>query len=57
MSPITKLELAVEIAERLLRIDGYGHRPCLGATLREDCLLEYCVVQLLPSGLVADSRR
>lgn len=35
MSTITKIELAVELAERMMRDRGYGHGPCLGACLQK----------------------
>ncbi len=35
MSAITKIETAVELAERIMRERGYGHGPCLGATLKK----------------------
>ncbi len=35
MSTITKIEMAVELAERMMRERGYGHGPCLGATLQK----------------------
>lgn len=34
MSTITKIELAVEMAERMMRNEGYGHGPCLGVRLQ-----------------------
>lgn len=33
MGTVTKIELAIELAERMLRDRGYGHGPCLGARL------------------------
>lgn len=35
MSTITKIEMAVELAERMMRDRGYGHGPCLGVTLQK----------------------
>jgi hypothetical protein len=34
MSTITKIELAVELAERMMRNEGYGHGLCLGVKLQ-----------------------
>lgn len=33
MSTITKIELAVELAERMMKDRGYRHGSCLGARL------------------------
>lgn len=33
MSTITKIELAVELAERMMKDRGYGHGACLGVSL------------------------
>ena len=35
MGTITKIELAVELAERMMKDRGYGHGACLGATLEK----------------------
>lgn len=56
MSTISKLELALEIAERSMRKDGYGHGPCLGATLREDASTEKWEVEFAYEGMETRSR-
>lgn len=35
MSTTTKIELAVELAEKMMRTQGYGHGVCLGANLEK----------------------
>lgn len=35
MSTITKIELAVELAERMMKQRGYKHGTCLGAKLEK----------------------
>ena len=35
MSTITKIELAVELAERMMKDRGYGYGICLGASLKD----------------------
>ncbi|MCA9127701.1 MAG: hypothetical protein KDB22_11470 [Planctomycetales bacterium] len=56
MSTITKLELAVEVAERSMRKNGYVHGPCLGATLREDSSAEKWEVEFAYEGMETRSR-
>ena len=56
MSAITRLELAVEIAERSMRKDGYGHGPCLGATLRGGSSAEEWEVEFAYEGMETRSR-
>lgn len=51
MSTITRLEMAVEIAERTMRKDGYRHGPCLGATLRRDAATEQWEVEFAYEGM------
>ncbi|MGB7328766.1 MAG: hypothetical protein WBD31_28065 [Rubripirellula sp.] len=35
MSTVTKIELAVELAERMMKERGYKHGTCLGAKLEK----------------------
>lgn len=51
MSTITTLELAVELAERSMRKEGYGHGPCLGARLRDDSLTTKWEVEFAYEGM------
>ena len=43
MSTITKIELAVELAERMMRTQGYGHGVCLGANLQKGETDIWCI--------------
>jgi hypothetical protein len=47
---------AVEIAERFMRKDGYGHGPCIGATLREDVSTEKWEVEFAYEGMEVRSK-
>ena len=35
MSTITRIEMALDLAERMMRKEGYGHGPFLGVTLQK----------------------
>jgi hypothetical protein len=43
MSTTTKIELAVELAERMMRTQGYGHGVCLGASLQKGETDIWCI--------------
>ena len=51
MSTITKIELAVEIAERSMTNDGYGHGPCLSVRLLGDSSKDRWEVEFAYEGL------
>ena len=51
MSTITKIELAVEIADRSIRNDGYGHGPCLSVRLVGDSSKDKWEVEFAYEGL------
>lgn len=55
MGTITKIELAVEIAERSMANDGYGHGPCLSVRLVGDSSKDKWEVEFAYEGL-ADRR-
>ena len=55
MSTITKIELAVEIAERSIANDGYGHGQCLSVRLVGDSSQDKWEVEFAYEGL-ADRR-
>ena len=47
---------SISIAERSLRRDGYGHGPCLGATLREYASTEKWEVEFAYEGMEIRSK-
>jgi hypothetical protein len=51
MSTITKIELAVEIVERSMAKDGYGHGPCLSVRLVGDSSKDKWEVEFAYEGL------
>ncbi len=51
MSTITKIEMAVEIAERSVTNDGYGHGPCLSVRLVGDSSKDKWEVEFAYEGL------
>lgn len=51
MSAITKIELAVEVAERSMVKDGYGYGPCLSARLVGDSTKDRWEVEFAYEGL------
>lgn len=51
MSTITKIELAVEVAERSMVKDGYGHGPCLSVRLVGDSSKDKWEVEFAYEGL------
>ncbi len=51
MSTITKIELAVEIAEKAMENDGYGHGPCLSVRLVGDSSKDKWEVEFAYKGL------
>lgn len=55
-STITKLEIAVEIAERAMLKDGYRHGPCLGAKLQQDASAEKWEIEFAYEGMEKRSK-
>jgi hypothetical protein len=51
MSTTTKIELAVEIAERSITNDGHGHGPCLSVRLVGDSSKDQWEVEFAYEGL------
>jgi hypothetical protein len=56
MSTTTKIELAVEVAERSMVKDGYGHGPCLSVRLVGDSLKDRWEVEFAYEGLTDRSQ-
>jgi len=52
MSTTTKIELAVEVAERFMSRNGYGHGICLGASVKQDAAAENWEVEFAYEGLM-----
>ena len=52
MSTTTKIELAVEVAERSMAKDGYGHGPCLSVRLLGDSSNDKWEVEFAYEGLM-----
>ena len=52
MSTITKIEHAVEVAERSMAKDGYGHGPCLSVRLIGDSSNDKWEVEFAYEGLI-----
>ena len=56
MSTITKIEMAVEVAERSMAKDGYGHGPCLSVRLIGDSSKDKWEVEFAYEGLADRSQ-
>jgi hypothetical protein len=56
LSTITKIELAVEVAERSMVNDGYGHGPCLSVRLVGDASKDRWEVEFAYEGLTDRSQ-